>query len=321
MDNLINPTQEAISFLHEWHNKSDYIIAHTSGSTGRPKEIKLLKKDMIASAKATCDFFKLSTESLLVCPLSASYIAGKMMIVRSIVSGATVAFEQPSATPILDNYPPITLLPIVPVQIESVLQSRQPISNIIIGGAPISSELEQTIRNHPANVFATYGMTETCSHIALRNISAGENLFRALPDVTFSLDDRNCLMIELPRFSFRQIVTNDIVELVDNKTFRWIGRYDNVIISGGLKIHPELLEKKLAPFIDKSFFITSADDRKWGQRVVICLLGEKDSDYENFLSSLFKEKLPNHEIPRELYWFNKFKTTSNGKLIRRLSEL
>ena len=321
MDKLINPTLEAIEFLKEWTNHSDYITAYTSGSTGNPKEIHLLKKDMEVSALATNQYFGISDKSFLVCPLSASYIAGKMMIVRALMSGATLQFEQPSSRPLVQQYPEITLLPIVPAQIESLIDNPQPISNIIIGGAPIPAEWESIIREIPSNVYATYGMTETCSHVALRNISKGEIHFTALPDISFHKDDRDCLVIDLPKISFRQITTNDVIALIDHRTFRWLGRYDNVIISGGLKVHPEILEKKLAAYIFRPFYITSVSDRKWGEKVVICILGEKDSDYEAYLSAIFKEKLPRHEIPREIFWVDKFKTTSSGKLIRRLSEL
>lgn len=321
MDNLINPTQEAVEFLDKWKNSADYIIAHTSGSTGRPKGIRLKKKDMIVSAEATCRYFNLSSQSIMLCPLSASYIAGKMMIVRALVSDAKLFFEQPSSNPIRHRYPPISLMPIVPAQIESIVKRNQPISNIIVGGAPMSAEQEKQISHCASEAYATYGMTETCSHVALRNLSYREDFYFALPDISFSLDERGCLIIDMPRYSFRRIITNDIVELLDDRHFKWLGRIDNVIISGAHKIHPEQVEMLLTPHISIPFFITSVEDPKWGQKVVICLLGDRDLMTEESLNTLFKEKLPKHQMPREILWLNKFPTTSSGKTIRRLPKL
>ena len=322
MDQFINPTPEALSFLSEWQDSSaDFIRSYTSGSTGVPKEIHLLKSDMLASASATCSFFNITSQSTLVCPLSASYIAGKMMIVRAITSGATLYFEEPTSRPLHNNYPPIDLLPIVPAQIPSILKyQQQPIRNIIVGGAPVLPEMEICLKSIEADVYATYGMTETCSHIALRNISAGEESYHALPGITFSQDSRGCLVIIAAEFSFRELITNDIVELTSDKTFRWIGRYDNVIITGGLKVHPEQLEHKLANIIPVPFFITSLPDLKWGNKVAICLEGTYDKATEELLIDKLKKRLPKHEQPREYIWSDKFQRTENGKIKRILPE-
>lgn len=303
--------------MQEWDDPTGlYVKARTSGSTGAPKEILLRKADMIASARATCRFFGIDGDSFMVCPLSASYIAGKMMIVRAIVSGATLSLEPPSSNPLSDcDYPPIDLLPIVPTQVDAIVNQNHTIRNIIVGGAPLSLHQEHLLAGFPARVYATYGMTETCSHVALREI--GSDAYSALPGISFGLDERGCLVIDLPEFSQKRIVTNDIVDLVDSTTFRWLGRADNVIITGGLKVHPEMIESKIARMIQSPFYITSQPDDKWGSTVVLVMEGGKMQD-DGPLSDSFRELLPPHERPRKILHVGQIPRTMSGKLLRRL---
>lgn len=316
---LINPTPEATSFLREWEDdRRNYIVAHTSGTTGTPKEIHLLKADMLASAKATNRFFGLNQDSVLVCPLSASYIAGKMMVVRALVSGAILYFESPSSSPLEGgNYPVIDLLPIVPAQIDSLKNiSPGQIRNVIVGGAPLSAEQETVLREMPFRAYATYGMTETCSHVALRHIDGVTPYYDAMPGISFSTDERGCLVVTAPEFSIGRLTTNDIVELYSSSSFRWLGRADNVIITGGLKVHPEMLEKQLSGLVDYPFYITSIPSAKWGREVAIVIEGSRDTDFEEMLVDRCCKILMPHERPRHFIWVPRFNYTSSGKLIR-----
>ncbi|MDE6495324.1 MAG: AMP-binding protein, partial [Duncaniella sp.] len=229
-------TPEAEAFMAEWRNGCDYVVVHTSGSTGRPKEIRLLKSDMLVSAKATNEFFGIGADSLLVLPLSPDYIAGKMLLVRAAVAGAKVRVENPSREPLSGYFPPtaIDLVPIVPAQIDGLLSSKSlpMIKNVIVGGAPMSAEDERKLVESGVNAYATFGMTETCSHVALRRV--GEAQYVALPGFRFSTDDRQCLVVESDRMSFGRLVTNYFVEVIDGSRFVWVGRFDNVIITGAL---------------------------------------------------------------------------------------
>lgn len=221
---LDNSTPETEKFLREWFSDSDTITAHTSGSTGKPKEIRLLKSDMVVSATATCRYFSLTSDSVLVCPLSADYIAGKMMIVRALVSGAALSMINPSNRPDLERFDRITLLPVVPSQLQSLLENgslAKKVTNLLVGGSPVSEEIEHRISIAGYNAFASYGMTETCSHVALRRF--GDQFFEALPGIVFSTDIDSCLSISAPLFSFKSLQTNDIVNLADSTHFRWIG--------------------------------------------------------------------------------------------------
>ncbi len=340
-------TPEGERFMEEWGSACTYVAAHTSGSTGAPKEIRLLKSDMIHSARATNQAFGINAESLLVCPLSASYIAGKMMIVRTIEADCRLVMEQPSNHPLLDDYGVIDLLPIVPAQIPGLLDSQyvQHVKNVIIGGAPLSARQEQQICDTaPFRAFATYGMTETCSHVALRRLGTPE--FTAMPGVTFSVDTRSCLAILSDGgYSFSRLQTNDVVDLLDAHTFIWRGRADNVVISGGLKLFPEEIEKTVSAAISlPPFFITGRPSDKWGQELVMVIerpdsainsngvpkaIESKDirenpgTVFENLTSeslmAILRKILPSVQRPKEIIFVSQIPRTSSGKLIRRLS--
>ena len=303
-------------FLRQWNDKTDYIEAHTSGSTGKPKTIRLLKADMKASASSTCRYFGIGRGSLMVCPLSADYIAGKMMIVRALVSGADLIMEHPSNRPQIDSDRTIDLVPIVPSQLPGLIETsrRRQINNVIIGGAPLSTADETTLSGVSFAAFATYGMTETCSHVALRRLCYKDNSYEALPGYTFSTDSRSCLVIETGVQSFGSLVTNDIVELFDPRHFVWKGRFDNVIISGGLKVHPEEVESAIGNLIDARYYISGSSDPKWGSKVVLNI--EADPFDTTDLLAELREKLQPHELPREVVFHKVFRQTSSGKIIR-----
>lgn len=306
-----------IEFLNQWNAACPTITAHTSGSTGKPKDISLLKTDMIKSAESTCDFFGIDEKSVLVCPLSADYIAGKMMVVRAIVSGAILYMIKPSNQPQIPPTQQIDLLPIVPSQIDGVLSSPllSKIKNIIIGGAPLSpAQLKRVSTLKNLSCYSTYGMTETCSHVALRRIAPCNDLYEGLPGFSFEVDSRNCVVIENQECSFKRLVTNDIVDLVSPTSFRWLGRYDNVIISGGLKIHPEEIESKIASLLDQPYYISSIDDDKWGKKLILVIEGE--SFDTTHLQTFFITHLQSHERPRQIIFVNKLPRTENGKIKR-----
>ncbi|MCM1518388.1 MAG: AMP-binding protein [Pseudoflavonifractor sp.] len=317
--NIQGMTPEVEKFLDQWFDSNDYITAHTSGSTGRPKEIRLFKSDMRASAEATCRFFGIDGRSTLLLPLSAGYIAGKMMIVRSLLSGARLIVEQPSNQPKQRDYGLIDLLAIVPSQLAWFISNpsmASRVKSVIIGGGAMSPEQEKQAAALPWHAYATYGMTETCSHVALRDVSAGERLFKALPGITFSTDDRGCLAIDMPAFSFGRVVTNDIVTLADNRTFEWRGRHDNVINSGGIKIFPEELERRL-DFIDKPFFIIGRPSPKWGEEVVLYIEDESASIDILLLHDSITRHIGRVLAPKEIVVVSRFERTDSGKIKRR----
>lgn len=318
LSNIHNPNEATLDFINQWNNSKPYIIAHTSGSTGIPKEIQLKKNDMIKSAKATCTFFNITKKSKMMLPLSPNYIAGKMMIVRAIVSGAELWIEEPSNRPLKYNYGKLDLLPVVPTQIDWIvsLNNSTKITNLIVGGGELSVARTQQLLKSGINTYSTFGMTETCSHIALRHISS--DYYKTLPGITISQDVRGCLIITAPEFSFHQITTNDIVDVIDSNHFIWKGRIDNVINSGGIKIHPEQIEKKISSIITSPFYIVGEDDEKWGERITLYI----ESSYIDKTSIVAKLKtiLDKHSIPQKIECVKQFYRTNNGK-IKRIKNL
>lgn len=310
-----NADESTIRFISEWHNENEYIIDNTSGSTGTPKKIKLLKSDMIASAKATCVFFNINSTSTLVSPLSANYIAGKMMIVRAIISGACLWIEEPSNKPLNRDYGIIDLLPIVPSQIEWLLTNcryTQNVKNLLIGGGAVPHKSEINLIKKGVNAFVSYGMTETCSHIALRNIST--SIYETLPSITVENDNKKRLIINTPQFSFDKVSTNDIVKIIDERHFRWIGRYDNVINSGGIKCYPEDIEQKLSQYIDLPFYIIGEPDEKWGEKIVLYI--ETETINRQSLMEKITKVLDKYHLPKEIKCIEKFNRTESGKIKR-----
>lgn len=312
-----NIDETTLSFLKEWHNDLPYIIATTSGSTGTPKSIKLLKKDMIKSAMATCNFFYINEDSTLVLPLSTNYIAGKMMIVRAIVSKSNIWIEQPSNQPLKKDYGIIDLIPVVPSQIDWIIsgcQYNNKIKTLLVGGGNLTISKEKNLLSLGIDAYVSYGMTETCSHIALRKIS--NPIYETLSGISISQDSRNCLIINAPQFSYKHLVTNDIIELIDDKHFIWKGRYDNVINTGGVKIYPEKIEYKLSQLITQPFYIIGEKDEFWGE-IIVLYIEAKDINKTRLLEKI-SEILDKFEIPKKIVCVETFKYTHSGKIKRLL---
>lgn len=316
------------AFLREWFNESPFVYGQTSGSTGTPKKIKLLKTDMLASARITNHFFGITPQSTLLLCLSPNYIAGKMMIVRTLLAEAELITVKPSSSPLTDPCKPIDLTAMVPMQVEETLknptttkhlkQSRQ----LIIGGAPIPPALKKTLQSLPTACFATYGMTETVSHIALQQLNGpkASPAYFALGKVHFETDQRNCLIINTPHLKQQRFVTNDIVRLTDSTHFEWLGRYDNIINSGGIKFTPESIEQQISGIIPTRFFITSQPDQRLGQKIVLVI---EDTPWsparqEQLLQHLHNILTP-YETPKTILFRTPFQETDSGKVIRKLT--
>lgn len=321
MFELLGDKSEFECFLEEWVNGFDYVVAKTSGSTGKPKEIRLLKTDMKISAQVTNSFFGISETSVLYCPLAINYIAGKMMLIRAREANCRLIIEQPTNHLKFEDLPKgtkIDLICIVPSQVPSLIENivkGLEIKQVIIGGSPLSANYEQELMKYGVCGYVTYGMTETCSHVALRKI--GEKHYNALPDITFSVDSNDCLIVKSKQRSFGELFTNDVVELLDEHSFKWLGRYDNVINSGGIKIHPEELEETLREIIPFPFAITSRPDDKWGEVPVILMETNDDElDTAEFLRRL-KDTLARESVPKEIFRVIKLPLTQNGKIDRK----
>lgn len=297
-------------FLLDWFDNKNYIEMETSGTTGPPKTISVSKQAMVDSALATGDFFDLQPGNRALQCLPVKYVAGKMMLVRAMILGLDLEFVAPSSHPMRNNDIEYDFVAMVPLQAQNSISELKRVKKMIVGGAAINKALEKQLLKLPTEVYETYGMTETITHIAARKL--GEKAFTVLPNVTISYDDRNCLVIHAPRISPDVIVTNDIVELVNENQFIFLGRMDNVINSGGIKLIPELIEEKLAGKIHQRFFIASKPDNELGHKVVLVIEGDKQ-DYDE---SLY-EALDKYEKPKEIIFIPKFEETTTGKILRK----
>ncbi|WP_445719341.1 AMP-binding protein [Flavobacterium sp.] len=297
-------------FLLDWLDDKETIELTTSGTTGTPKIITINKQAMVHSAVATGNFFNLQPQNKALLCLSPRYIAGKMMIVRALIIGLELDYIIPSSN--LDDLQKDKIydfVAIVPLQAENSLNKLDQFKKIIIGGAKVSDALALKLNNVNAEIYETYGMTETITHIAAKKI--GEEYFNILSHVAIDSDERNCLVISAPTISESKIITNDIVEIDNDKKFKWLGRFDNVINSGGIKLFPEQIEAKLTSKISNRFFITGLPDFLLGTKLVLVVEG-KQQKFDDFI---FKE-LDKFEKPKEIVFISEFVETNTKKLNR-----
>jgi len=298
-------------FITKWVDSCSEIELQTSGSTGDPKTVLMSKQAMVNSAIATGDYFKLKPgDSALSC-LPFEYIAAKMMFVRAYVLGLELDCIHPSSKPLETVSRRYDFCAMVPLQVENCIDALHHIKTLIVGGAKLSNGLKSKLTKLQTTVYETFGMTETVSHIAVKEILESSSLFEALPSVSFAIDTRNCLTIIAPHLVSKPIQTNDVVKLSSNTTFEWLGRYDTIINSGGIKISPEQLEQKLEGFIKERFFITSQKDNSLGEIVVIVIEGSKSNDTISF------KVLDPIQRPKRVYYLHQFKETVSGKIKRQ----
>ena len=315
-------------FFSEWNNDSDRVLVHTSGSTGKPKPMMVEKKRMLNSARITCDFLGLKPgDSALLC-MSLDYIAGKMVVVRSIERHLHLISVSPSGHPLKDINEEITFAAMVPMQVYNTLQVPEErerlthIRHLIIGGGAIDASLEKELQALPGNIaiWSTYGMTETLSHIALRRINGAEasEWYQPFDSVKISQTEEGCLVIDAPLVCAETLVTNDIVEIepyiynkVEKLRFRIKGRKDNVICSGGIKIQIEEVEEFLKPHLEKPFMLAKKKDEKFGE---IAVLMSEDKEIKT-VEATIRRLLSDHKywIPREFRYVDHLPLTETGK--------
>ena len=297
------------NFLTSWFDENDFILVKTSGSTGTPKEIKLKKIDLISSSKLTADYFNLKPGDKVINCLPVEYIAGKMMLVRSLVLGLDLYLFPVNSSPIKQIQKNYDLIAFTPMQLENSILFIDRIKNVLVGGSAVNENLKQKILNINTNVYETYGMTETITHIAVRNLTKGENEFTTLPGIEIGKRD-NCLFIKPNHLSIEMVQTNDIVQFTNKNKFLLIGRRDFIINSGGVKLNPETIEKKLSKYISADFVISSIDNSKFGEVVALVFKKNIPDNYNKAFTHLSK-----YEIPKEVLAIDNF-PENNGKINR-----
>ena len=307
-------------FLLDWLDHHDYITVNTSGSTGKPKCIKLNKQAMVNSAIATGDFFGLKPGDTAIDCLPSNYIAGKMMLVRAMILGLEIDCVNPTTKPIFEISKAYDFCAMIPLQLMNCIHNMKHIKTIIVGGATVYDELLNLLKTAPNRVFETYGMTETVTHVAVKQLETashkGETIFKALPNILFSKDIRNCLTIHAPHLANESLMTNDVVKLHSETSFEWIGRIDNVINSAGVKLFPEQIEAKLDQYIKVPFFVAGQPHNTLENELVL-VIEKSDISTDSLLKLITKDKaFDKLEVPKVIYNLEKFIYTANGKVNR-----
>ena len=318
-------------FLLEWRNDSPYVEVKTSGSTGEPKRMMVEKRRMMNSARITCDFLGLKPGDTALLCMSLDYIAGKMMAVRSIERGLRLISVDPSGHPLatdncqlsMINYQ-LSFAAMVPMQVYNSLQVPEEkerlmqIKHLIIGGGAIDESMEEELREFPNSVWSTYGMTETLSHIALRRLNGKEASvwYVPFPSVKVRLNEEGCLVIDAPEVCEETLVTNDIAEIeASGRRFRILGRKDNVICSGGIKIQTEEVERTLKPYLNAPYMISKRPDPKFGEIVVLLTEGDISDARE-----ACERILPKYQQPKDYLRVDSIPLTETGKPARKEAE-
>jgi O-succinylbenzoic acid--CoA ligase len=306
---------EVEDFISEWNTHSDVVMARTSGSTGIPKNISLLKNGMSYSARNTIAYFKLNekTKALLCLPLTT--IGGKMMLVRAFESKMTMFVDVASSNPLSRRDENFDFIAVTPMQLANILDESllklKKIKSILVGGAPINENLIYRLQEEKITVYHGYGMTETASHVAIKKVGLEtDEYYHAMPGISFEYGQNQTLRINYPALQIDSIETTDVVELIDSKRFKWFGRNDFVVNSGGIKIHIEEIENQLSNLIEFPFFVFGISDVTLGEKLILCVeSSEKINSLDfNFLGI---------KKPREIYILNSFVYTESGKIDRQ----
>lgn len=306
-----NEYEKAIGeFLLDWFDGKPYIDLQTSGTTGIPKRIRKNKQELVNSALATGDFFNLKPGDTALCCLPVQFIAGKMMLVRSFILGLAIDVVAPTSNPLADLNKKYDFVAMVPLQLENSLNELHKVRKLIVGGAKLNESLAKKLLNTNTEVYETYGMTETITHIAAKKV--GEEAFTVLPHASISQNEKNCLVIHAPSVSEEILCTNDLVQIINDNQFVLLGRMDNVVNSGGIKLVPEQIEEKLVNKIKASFFVGGISDAVLGEKLVLVIEGEKQEVAETVFDVLDK-----YEKPKNLFFVPKFERTESGKIKRK----
>ena len=304
----------------------------TSGSTGVPKKITITRDQMITSAGRTLNALGIIAGDCALACLNPEYIAGKMMLARALEFNLKLEAVEPTSDPLqhLDGELINGFAAFVPLQLQTMLDNPQRINQlnqmkaVLVGGAPVSDTLEKKIKALTCPVYATYGMTETVSNIALQKLNGRgvQKNFITLPGITVQTDERSCLVIHLPGVP-EPVITNDVAELQSETSFRILGRWDHVINTGGIKINPEQLEKHVEKILHahgilRPFIIGSLPDEKLGEQLILLVEGiPMHPETEGRFIEKCKQQLEPYEVPRQIRYLNQFFYTRSGKINRQ----
>lgn len=324
--------KKVLEFCSTWIKKPDFLQVSTSGSTGKPKTVNISREQILHSVGATQKKLKLQKDDHALACLDVEYIGGKMMLIRALEIGMRLTILSPASDPFKEVRleRPIDFIALVPLQLHTILESVQrdlldSCKAILVGGAPLSLTLEKSLVNCRAPIYSAYGMTETVSHIALRRLNGPQqkDYFEILEEAEIGVDESQCLWVKSPVTNQQLVQTNDMVELIDAQKFVWKGRKDHVINSGGIKIHPESIEKELEEIwseldLEVRFFVGGLTHSTLGEMVCLILEGTSiPQPIEEQLRYQMVSRLTKYEVPKSIFYVDRFIETPTGKIKRK----
>lgn len=316
--------KEWLDFLSEWYAPGNSIVVNTSGSTGKPKSIRLTKEFVAASARRTLLYFGLKGNDRVLHCLPSRYIAGKLMVVRSLLGKLDMHVKNPATDFDFLDHESFQFAAMVPNQASKILDQKngymrlQQIRQLLIGGGPVPSPLQERLFSLSTACYSSYAMTETATHVAIRKLNGdgADEFYHCMEGISVGLSPESCLRIYIPGLDEEYLQTTDLAGLIDEKTFRILARADHVIISGGLKFSPEQLEQKLEKAITQPFMISSLPDPKLGEQIVLLIEGTENPESVAALNNICQSCLDRYEQPRQIQFVEKLPRTDNGKLLR-----
>lgn len=327
VDKLIATRQESSvgRLLGEWYSTENFIEVQTSGSTGTPKTIRLDKHFVGASVQRTLRFFDLKAGHRILHCLPEKYIAGKVMILRALLGNLNLYTAPPDTGFSFLHDEAFRFAAMVPAQVSKILNAEpyrgawlNKIDCLLIGGSAIPPDIEALLHGVSTSCYSSYAATETATHIALRKINGTDasDFYTCLDDIRVKLSDDGCLQIFMPGLSEQPLQTTDLAWLINEKTFRILGRSDNVIISGGIKYYPEQLETKLARFIKVPFLISSLPHHSLGEQLVLVVEGNMDDELLTEIKNICTHRLSKYEQPKQIVVIRQFPLNKNYKTDR-----
>lgn len=318
---------EVFRFCSEWNEGKAEFQFHSSGSTGVPKSIVLTRTQLISSAQLTGQWLSLAPRDVALMALPVQYIAGAMVLVRALVLDLDVLLVDPCQNPLEQVQDlSIQLASFVPTQWATILNSNIHVQaifskakGVLIGGASLDTNLEKATVALDLPIYHTYGMTETVSHVAYRDLHEESPYFHCLPGVEIQLNTQGCLMVQGPMTAEQWIETNDLVHMVDEYTFEFVGRADRVINSGGKKIFPDLVENWVRRFYGQKkwkgeILLVGLPDSFYGQKAVLFTTMDLSEEEKNQLIDFLKEHLASEDCPKAIVFRPRFELLGNGKI-------
>lgn len=313
---------EVIVFLQEWYNDKSYIEVQSSGSTGRPKLLRLEKSFVVESAQRTIDFFQLKAGDWVLHCLPTAFIAGKLLLVRTLVGQLDVCLKAPDTSFDFLQHEHYAFAALVVNQMHKLWRFAPhiPIDKILLGGSAIPAALEEQLQEVSSACYSSYGMTETATHVALRKLNQQpkDHYYHGLNGISFRLHAHDCLGISMPGLP-QELITNDVAQLLNSTTFQLVGRRDNCIISGGKKFYPEQIEQKLSAQLKHPFYIGAQKNDCLGEELILLVEAKETASLLLEISQIV-EQLVKHERPRHIIFVDEFQRTANGKLRRNHRE-